>query len=166
MSEQEKARLSDGPLPKSVLADSTENSPVTIALQGIPVPKGRPRISSYRGRVRVHTPEASKTYEEAVRLTAWREMRGRKPFEGAVQVELRFQFAPPASWSEKKKLAAIAGEIPHTSKPDADNLAKSWLDAMNRIVFSDDAAVTKVTASKRYSAASLAVATVKEADHA
>jgi Holliday junction resolvase RusA-like endonuclease len=119
------------------------NEPVTISLQGIPVPKGRPRVSSYRGRVRVRTPEASRIYEEAVRLTAWREMRGRKPFEGAVQVELRFQFAPPASWSEKKKLAAISGEIPHTFKPDADNLAKSWLDAMNRVVFSDDAAVTK-----------------------
>jgi Holliday junction resolvase RusA-like endonuclease len=135
--------------------------PVTITLQGIPVPKGRPRLSSYRGRVRVHTPEASRVYEETVRLTAWREMRGRAPFEGAVQVELRFQFAPPASWSEKKKLAAIAGEIPHTSKPDADNLVKAWLDAMNRVVFRDDSAVTKVTAEKRFGPSSLAVATVR-----
>jgi Holliday junction resolvase RusA-like endonuclease len=137
--------------------------PITISLQGIPVPKGRPRLSSYRGRVRVHTPEASRIYEEAVRLTAWREMRGHEPFQGAVHVELRFQFAPPSSWSEKKKLAAIAGEIAHTSKPDADNLTKSWLDAMNRIVFSDDAAVTKVTAEKRFGPCSLAVATVRAA---
>lgn len=139
--------------------------PVTISVAGIPVAKGRPRVSAYRGRISVRTPEASRNYEEAVRLTAWREMRvlGLKPFAGAVQVELRFQFAPPASWPEKKKLAAIAGEIPHTSKPDADNLAKSWLDAMNRVVFSDDACVTTITASKRYGNASLAVATVREA---
>jgi Holliday junction resolvase RusA-like endonuclease len=141
------------------------SEPVVIALQGHPVPKGSPRLSSYKGRIRVHTPEASKTYEEAVRLTAWREMRGRKPFEGAVQVELRFQFAPPSSWSEKK-LAAIAGEIPHTSKPDADNLAKSWLDAINRVVFNDDAAVTRVTAEKRFGPCSVAVATVREAPNA
>jgi Holliday junction resolvase RusA-like endonuclease len=142
------------------------SEPVTISLQGIPVPKGRPRLSTYRGRLRVHTPEASRSYEEAVRLTAWREMRGRELFKGAVHVEMRFQFAPPSSWLEKKKLAAIAGEIAHTSKPDADNLAKSWLDAMNRIVFSDDAAVTKVTAEKRFGPCSLAVATVKEASNA
>jgi Holliday junction resolvase RusA-like endonuclease len=88
-------------------------------------------------------------------------MRGRKLFDGAVHVELRFQFAPPASWSERKRLAAIAGEIPHTSKGDVDNLAKSWLDAMNRIVFHDDAAVTRLTVEKRYGAASLAACTVR-----
>jgi Holliday junction resolvase RusA-like endonuclease len=137
--------------------------PVTISLQGVPVAKQRPRVSSYKGRVRVHTPEVSANYERAVQLVAWREMRGRDPFPGAVEVELRFQFAPPASWPQKKKLAAIAGQIPHTSKPDADNLAKSWLDGMNRIVFKDDAAVTKVTAEKRFGPASLAVATVRAA---
>jgi Holliday junction resolvase RusA-like endonuclease len=136
------------------------SEPVTLSLAGPPVPKGRPRVSSYRGRITVRTPDSSRVYEEAIRLTAWREMRGRKPFEGAVQVDLRFQFAPPASWSERKRAAAIAGEIPHTSKPDADNLAKSWLDGMNRIVFGDDAAVTRVTVEKRFGPASLAVATV------
>jgi len=139
------------------------SEPVTISLQGIPVPKGRPRVSSYRGRVRVHTPEASKTYEQAVRLTAWREMAGRKPFDGAVEVHLRFVFAPPSSWSERKKLAAIAGDIPHTSKPDCDNLAKAWLDAMNRVVFADDARVTRVTAEKRFGPASLVACTVRAA---
>jgi Holliday junction resolvase RusA-like endonuclease len=176
MTDQDKARRS-GPNPNAVVYHDSSDvapsaidlnrqvaaEPITISLQGIPVPKGRPRLSTYRGRVRVHTPEASRSYEEAVRLTAWREMRGRELFKGAVHVEMRFQFAPPASWSEKKRLAAIAGEIAHTSKPDCDNLIKSWLDSMNRIVFADDASVTRVTASKRYGPASLAVATVQEA---
>jgi len=139
------------------------SEPVTICLQGIPVPKGRPRVSSFRGRVTVRTPEASRVYEEAVKLTAWREMRGRAKFDGPVHVELRFQFAPPQSWSEKKKLAAIAGEIPHTSKPDIDNLVKAWLDPMRLVVFGDDAAVTSITAEKRFGTCSLAVATVKVA---
>jgi Holliday junction resolvase RusA-like endonuclease len=137
--------------------------PITIALQGAPIAKARARFSSYRGRLRVHTPPATKVYEEQVRLVAWQAMRGRSIFSGAVEVEMRFVFAPPASWSEKKRLAAIAGDISHTSKPDCDNLAKSWLDAMNRIVFSDDAAVTKVTAEKRFGPCSLAVATVRAA---
>jgi Holliday junction resolvase RusA-like endonuclease len=77
--------------------------------------------------------------------------------------DLRFMFAPPSSWSERKRRQAIVGEIPHTAKPDCDNLAKSWLDALNAVVFVDDARVTRVTASKRYGPASLAVCTVREA---
>jgi Holliday junction resolvase RusA-like endonuclease len=74
-----------------------------------------------------------------------------------------FVFAPPASWSEEKRQQAIVGEIPHTSKPDADNLAKSWLDALNKIAFVDDALVATVRVSKRYGPASIAVCTVREA---
>jgi Holliday junction resolvase RusA-like endonuclease len=175
----EKGRPGEGgPILKGVRADNQDIAspaidlnrqvaePITISLQGTPIAKARPRLSSYRGRVRVHTPQATKTYEEQVRLVAWQAMRGRPKFSGAVEVEMRFVFAPPASWSEKKRLAAIAGEIPHVTKPDTDNCVKSWLDAMNRIVFSDDSAVTRVTAEKRYGPASLGVATVKEASNA
>lgn len=138
--------------------------PVTISLQGLPIAKERPRVSAYRGRVRVYTPKATQGYQESIRLSAFQAMRGRALFAGALQVDLSFQFAPPPSWSEKKKLAALNGLIPHTSKPDADNLAKAWLDGMNGIVFNDDAAVTKFTAEKKYGPASLAVATVREAE--
>jgi Holliday junction resolvase RusA-like endonuclease len=135
--------------------------PVTIALVGAPVAKGRPRISAWRGRVRVRTPEATRVYEEAFRLTAFGQMRGRNPFAVPVEVLAQFVFAPPASWSEKKRLAAIAGDIPHAIKPDIDNLQKSVLDALNCIVFADDALVVKISAEKRYGQASLAVVTVR-----
>jgi Holliday junction resolvase RusA-like endonuclease len=103
------------------------DQPITIALAGLPVAKQRARAKFWRGKVSFHTPESSRAYEEAVRLTAWREMQalGLKPFAGPVEVDLRFVFAPPASWPERKRQQAIVGEIPHTAKPDCDNLAKS-----------------------------------------
>jgi hypothetical protein len=75
--------------------------PVTIVLVGAPVARWRPRVSAWKGRVRVQTPEATRVYEEAFRLTAFGEMRGRNPFAAPVEVLARFVFAPPASWSEK-----------------------------------------------------------------
>lgn len=38
----------------------------------------------------------------------------------------------------------------HHKKPDIDNIAKFYLDAMNTIVFADDNAVSKLAIEKRY----------------
>ena len=38
-----------------------------------------------------------------------------------------------------------------TQKPDVDNIAKSVLDAMNKLAFKDDNQVTKISVEKRFS---------------
>lgn len=53
-------------------------------------------------------------------------------------------FEPPASWSAKKRAAAM-GTI-HRVKPDRDNLDKSVLDAL----FVNDAGIAVGTIAKRY----------------
>ena len=40
--------------------------------------------------------------------------------------------------------------IPHTGKPDIDNIAKAVLDALNGIAYEDDSQICKVDASKWY----------------
>jgi Holliday junction resolvase RusA-like endonuclease len=103
---------------------------VIISQAGQPIGKQRARAYLRRGRISHYTPTESRAYEEQVRLSAWREMRalGLKPLDRPIEVELCFVFAPPASWPEKKKLAAIAGDIPHLSKPDCDNLTRAgWM---------------------------------------
>lgn len=142
------------------------NEPVTITLQGTPVGKARARAFLRHGRISHYLPDTSRNYEDSVRIAAFREMRGKQPFSVPVEIILRCVFAPPQSWSERKKAAAITGDIAHTSKPDIDNIAKSWLDALNRIAFADDRLVVKVTAEKRFGPASLAVCTVKPAEAA
>ena len=74
----------------------------------------------------------------------------RVPTNEACTVFLMAYFEPPVSWSHAKRAKALSGELRHRSKPDADNIGKLVLDAMNGIVYRDDCQVDLVTAGKRY----------------
>lgn len=60
-------------------------------------------------------------------------------------LSIDFYLPIPSSWSKRRRLA-MEGK-PHQSKPDIDNLVKSFLDAL----CSDDAYVYSIQASKYYS---------------
>lgn len=139
------------------------SEPLTFSVVGAPIPKARPRFSSRGGRVSAYTAPKSDAYHRQVQTAAWLEMRGRQKFLGPVAIEARFVFQPPPSWSEKRRLTAFG--TAHAQKPDLDNLLKQVLDSMNAVVFGDDAAVVKITATKQWGPAGLAVVTVKGADH-
>jgi Holliday junction resolvase RusA-like endonuclease len=122
-------------------------APITLIVAGDPVAKGRPRMTR---RGQVYTPSETRAYETLVRQLAALEMRGKAPLEGAVRVELLIELAIPQSWSRTKQLAAIADEIMPASRPDIDNFVKSVLDAINGIVFSDDAQIVELRARKKF----------------
>lgn len=73
-------------------------------------------------------------------------MRGRKPLEGALSVDIAVLRHTPKSMSKRK--AAEARYV--TVKPDSSNIAKLLEDAMNKIVYRDDAQIAKLTVSKEY----------------
>ena len=121
------------------------SDPITIRLAGIPKGKGRPRFSRKSGRA--YTPEATRSYEGALRYAAQQVMGDRKPLEGALAVRMVAGFPIPASWSKSKRAAAYYAPV----KPDADNLAKV-LDALNEVVFKDDKQVVCLNMRKVYTA--------------
>ena len=57
---------------------------------------------------------------------------------------------PGSPRSNKRRLAALAGEIAPTARPDLDNYIKAALDAINAIVVADDSLVVDLVAIKRY----------------
>lgn len=146
---------------------------ITISLAGEPVAKGRPRASLRRTRagllrVHMHTPERTSTYEGRVRAAAQEEALAMRelmtlPLAGPISITLRIVFEPPASWSRKKREAAIRGEAKHVTRPDIDNVAKAWLDAMNGIVYLDDSQITMLSVTKSYGPQSLVAARVSDA---
>src|SRR5215472_13468168 len=121
---------------------------ITITINGEVVAKGRPRMT-WRGFV--YTPAATRKYEAHARLAAQLAMGDQGPLQVPVRIELSVELPIPTSWSNKRRLAALAGAIAPTSKPDIDNYVKTALDAINTIVVTDDALVVEMQARKRFS---------------
>lgn len=116
---------------------------------GKPQGKGRPRFSTVNGHAIAYTPAATKDYENAIR-TVYQSQCGEK-FDGPVSVVITADFDIPKSTKASDKEAMLKGWISPTKKPDADNIAKIVLDALNGIAYNDDAQVVELTVRKRYS---------------
>jgi len=134
---------------------------IAFVVPGTPVGKGRPRFAKRGNFVSTYTPEKTASYENLVKVLAQEAMQGRALMDGPVSMGLVIEVTPPESWSQKKKRAALAGEIRPTSKPDIDNVLKGICDAMNEIVFKDDKQICEVSINKRYAELARAVIDVR-----
>jgi Holliday junction resolvase RusA-like endonuclease len=135
--------------------------PITISLQGPPQGKGRARAFVRGGLVGHYTPEKTRTYEGMIVAAALQEIGNRLPLDVPVEFVLCAIFPVPVSWSERKRQQAITGEIKPGKKPDLDNIAKAWNDALNGVVYRDDSLICRMTLEKRYGPRALVVVTVK-----
>lgn len=126
---------------------------IQFTVLGCPVGKGRPKFSTFNGQATAYTPAKTVNYENLVKLSVQQQQKGLKPFDKDVplQAHIIAYFPIPKSTSKKKREAMLNGEIYHTKKPDADNLAKAVLDALNGIAFYDDAQVCELIVQKWYS---------------
>jgi Holliday junction resolvase RusA-like endonuclease len=127
---------------------------VSIYLPGKVIGKGRPRLT----RSGVITPGKTRRYESMLRAMAIDAMEGREPLAGPLMVKMSVGVLPPVSWSKDKRAAAVAGSILPTVRPDLDNQIK-LIDALNPTksgfsgVWSDDAQVVRIDASRFYAEA-------------
>jgi Holliday junction resolvase RusA-like endonuclease len=120
---------------------------VTIVIGGPPTAKGRPRMTR---RGLAYTPAATRKYEAHGRLAAQLAMNGRPPITAPVRAEIVVDLPVPASWSAKRRDAALRGDVRPSSRPDTDNYIKAALDAVNAIVATDDSLIVDLVAVKRY----------------
>lgn len=128
---------------------------IFFTVLGEPVSKGRPRARIVRPRsgkefLTFYSPAETVAYEEEIAWAAKGKMGGKAPLNCPCEVVLRAYFKLPASWSTKRKKAALHGAVSHVTKPDLDNIIK-LLDSLNGIVFVDDNRVCRITAQKGYS---------------
>lgn len=125
---------------------------VTLTVPGIPVAKGRPRVTTKGKFARVYTPAKTRNYEDLIRCEAVETMRGRKPVTGPVLLAVTAYVAMPKSMSKVARAEALDSVRKPVTRPDADNYAKAALDACNGILFRDDSQVTDLIVRKRFSA--------------
>jgi Holliday junction resolvase RusA-like endonuclease len=135
--------------------------PVTITLAGPPQGKGRARAYARGPYVRLVTPEKTRSYEGMIRTAAMDALGDRPPIDAPVAFALTAVFPVPASWPERKRKQALNGEIQPGKKPDLDNIAKAWNDALNGVVYRDDSLICTMTLAKRYGLAPLVSVIVK-----
>ena len=123
-----------------------------IVIYGEPIPQGRPRFTKTG---HTYDPQRSRNYKQLVRFWVTQHLKkidDWKPFENALCVDLTFYMGIPSSWSKKKRIQAIQGQIRPTSKRlgDLDNIVKAILDANNGLLWVDDCIITDLSARKRY----------------
>jgi Holliday junction resolvase RusA-like endonuclease len=97
----------------------------------------------------VYTPEKTRSFEGALKYAAMQAMEGRAPLEGPLFMEMEVVLPIPQSWSKKRRQAARTGEEWPTKKPDGDNFLK-MKDALNLVVWIDDAQIVRESVLKRY----------------
>lgn len=91
----------------------------------------------------------TRAYEKALGLAAKVAMRGVAPLTGPLRLTVTAFMPVPASWSKKKRDAALAGTVRPTVKPDWDNMG-GMTDALKEIAWVDDAQVVDARVVKLY----------------
>lgn len=114
--------------------------------------KARPRFTQARGYVRTYTPAETKNTEQKIAVVCKSAMTVSRiePMTGAVRMEIEAGYPIPQSTSKKKRQQMLDCEIMPTVKPDADNVSKLVADALNGVLYKDDAQIVQLSFEKRY----------------
>ena len=105
-------------------------------------PRGKQRPRFVRATGRTYTPTETVKAEHQIQARASEEYP-RLPYEGPVELRVSVFLLKPKSKPKTRPCFP-------TSKPDWDNYGKLVSDALNGIVWRDDAQVTRATVDKRY----------------
>ena len=133
------------------LVERAEPRTFRLVIEGDAIAKGRPKLATVGGHARAFTPARTRRYEDVVRQRATVEWNGRPLIaDVAIDLELLFVRAIPASWAKKKQAAALTGDLRPIGRPDLDNCVKAITDALNGVIYADDALIAFTTARKVY----------------
>lgn len=117
---------------------------IIFTVPGVPQGKGRPRVT----RNGTFTPKKSRDYEKKVRDCYIAQGGQMFPDDTPLFASITAIFPIPSSLSKKRR--ALFNGKRHCKKPDADNVAKAILDALNGVAYRDDSAVSSLLVYKSY----------------
>ena len=122
---------------------------IELWVNGIPKAQPRPRAFARGGRARVYDPSTAEGWKGQIAM-AMKSMRPSIPIDNPVEMQVDFYLPRPQRLMKAKD---PGGVIPHTAKPDIDNLLKAVMDCITQIgVWKDDTQVAKITSTKYYHA--------------
>lgn len=129
---------------------------IKLKILGIPQPKQSARFTIRKGKsgnnfLQKYQPKEVVQNERNIAFDVKSQLpKNFIPFDSALKVKVLFVFPPLKNFTKSKLNALTSGEtIYKTTKPDlTDNLMKGTMDAMNGIVFTDDAIICEVESKK------------------
>ena len=125
---------------------------IELTVPGEPMGKQRPRWSRYGSDPRQpHTPTKTKNYEVYIKELFVQKYPGFEPMNKPLKLLLAAYLTIPKSKSKKIKDLMGADVLRPTKAPDLDNCLKIVMDALQGLVFINDAQVTSIRAIKRWS---------------
>lgn len=120
-----------------------------VVINGQPMGKQRPKVTLVNGYGRAYTPTKTINYETLVKLE-YQNQDGTYYDEGSLSLKVVAYYQIPKSFSKKKRMQAITGELRPTVKPDLDNVLKIICDALNKVAYKDDNQITNIEIKKFY----------------
>ena len=122
----------------------------TYTIPGPAVPQGRPRLTTINGHARAYDPKKSRDYKAYIRQCVMEQGAPAEPITGALKLIVFEYRTIPQSWSKRKQQGASVNDIKPTTKPDWDNIGKAVSDALNGLVWKDDAQIVDANVQKLY----------------
>lgn len=124
---------------------------IRLTIEGEPVGKGRPRVTTRGNFAHAYTPKKTKNYERLVMNAFFNTYTSNDQLSGPVEANIESYFSIPKSTNKKTRKLMLSNKIFHTKKPDIDNIAKSVLDSLNGLAYEDDSQIVKLSGIKLYS---------------
>lgn len=134
---------------------------IRFTIHDDPIGKGRPRLTTIGGHARAFTPAKTRKWEARAAVA----VRDALPFTWgwptepmAIRVVAVFRRPASLECSHKRKPCrcdkeGLRGRLPHTKRPDGDNVLKAVLDAVEKGgAVKDDAIFASITVEKWYAA--------------
>lgn len=139
----------------------TKKGAETMILDIEPVEQARPRAVRRGKRIGMYDPPKVSKFKRELRQLA-KNRFGDDPLDGELSVEIKFYRSIQKSLSKKERDRRLSGEHRPIVKPDLDNYVKSTLDALNGVLWTDDARIVELHAFKYYSVSPRIEVVVKE----
>lgn len=116
---------------------------VNATIETEPVAKGRPKTMFRNGKAWTYTPTKTKDTESIIRTLVLQQIKEAYPAYTPIALTVTF-YRTRSQYAPKEDIMPVR-------KPDLDNLLKTVLDSLNGIAFADDAQITTIHTSKRWS---------------
>jgi Holliday junction resolvase RusA-like endonuclease len=135
---------------------------LTFRILGTPGHKQSARFTSIGGKIRSFQPNEVVKNQNTIKSVIMGQLpENFIPYGGPIKVTYDFIYMPLKSFSKKLLNRIESGEVIYkTTKPDTDNLIKMHKDAMNNMVYIDDAQVCVERPSKYFGINPMTIITV------